>query len=81
VSIFVLRHVDRDTPRGYRVPGYPLTPALFCAGTAFMVYASVKWAASNVSWALWVTVGVVLVGIAVSLSSSRPSDSMNNPSF
>jgi basic amino acid/polyamine antiporter, APA family len=79
ISIFVLRRVDRDVPRGYRVPGYPLTPALFCAGTAFMVYASVRWAALNVSWALWAALGVLLAGLAASFLSSRPSDSMKNP--
>jgi basic amino acid/polyamine antiporter, APA family len=79
ISIFVLRRVDRNLERGYRVPGYPLTPALFCAGTAFMVYASVAWALKNVSWALWATVAVLAVGFVVSLLSRRPSDSIENP--
>jgi basic amino acid/polyamine antiporter, APA family len=79
ISIFILRRVDRHLERGYRVPGYPVTPVLFCAGTAFMVYASVAWAMTHVSWALWATLGVIAVGLIASLFSRRPSGSMTNP--
>lgn len=36
-SIFVLRHKRPDAPRPFRVPGYPLTPALFVIASAIIV--------------------------------------------
>jgi basic amino acid/polyamine antiporter, APA family len=44
VSLFVLRRQDPGTPRPFRVPLYPLTPALFCAASAFMLYSSLAFA-------------------------------------
>lgn len=37
VSVFVLRSRRPDLPRPFRVPGYPLTPALFVAAAAAIV--------------------------------------------
>ncbi len=36
-SVFVLRRRRPDTPRPFRVPGYPVTPALFIAAAAAIV--------------------------------------------
>src|SRR5213595_4121137 len=36
-SIFVLRRRRPDAPRPFRVPGYPMTPALFIAAAAAIV--------------------------------------------
>jgi basic amino acid/polyamine antiporter, APA family len=36
-SIFVLRHKRPDLPRPFRVPGYPITPALFVIASAIIV--------------------------------------------
>jgi APA family basic amino acid/polyamine antiporter len=33
-SVFVLRRTQRDRPRPYRVPGYPVIPALFVLASA-----------------------------------------------
>jgi basic amino acid/polyamine antiporter, APA family len=41
VSLFVLRRKDRAAPRPFRVPLYPLTPAVFCAACAFLLWSSV----------------------------------------
>src|SRR2546429_4460543 len=35
-SVFVLRRRRPDAPRPFRVPGYPVTPALFIAAAAAM---------------------------------------------
>ena len=43
VSLFVLRRKDPDTHRPFRVPLYPLTPVLFCAACAFMLWSSVAY--------------------------------------
>lgn len=42
VSLFVLRARVRDIPRPFRVPLYPLTPLVFCAVCAYLLYASVR---------------------------------------
>src|SRR2546430_15369610 len=36
-SVFVLRRRRPDAPRPFRVPGYPVTPALFIAAAAAIV--------------------------------------------
>jgi len=43
VSLFVLRQKDPDTVRPFRVPFYPLTPMLFCAACAFMLWSSMAY--------------------------------------
>jgi amino acid transporter len=41
VALFVLRRRDRDVERPFRVPLYPLTPALFCLSSAYLLYGSI----------------------------------------
>ena len=41
VALFVLRIKDPDTPRPFRVPGYPVVPFIFCAWCAYMVVGAV----------------------------------------
>lgn len=61
-SLFVLRHRDPAAERPYRVAAYPLTPALFCLSSLFMLYASVRYAWSNrAAEALW-TLGLLGAG-------------------
>ena len=43
VSLFVLRARDRDVPRAFRVPLYPLLPLLFCATSAYLLYSSLAY--------------------------------------
>lgn len=43
VSLFVLRRRDRDLPRPFRVPLYPLLPLLFCATSGYLLYASLAY--------------------------------------
>ncbi|MGA2032065.1 MAG: amino acid permease [Thermoguttaceae bacterium] len=65
-SLFVLRYREPHAPRPYRVPLYPLTPAIFCLSSLFMVYASMSWAIDNKSYeALW-SIGLLAVGLALS---------------
>jgi amino acid transporter len=44
VSLFVLRRRDRATPRPFRVPLYPVTPLVFCATCAYLLWSSVVYA-------------------------------------
>lgn len=57
-SIFVFRARMPDAPRPYRVPGYPLTPLLFCLASAAIVL--------NTLWTqpreAMIGLGVVLLG-------------------
>jgi APA family basic amino acid/polyamine antiporter len=41
ISLFVLRRRDPSAPRPFKVPLYPLTPVLFCAACAFLLWSSV----------------------------------------
>jgi APA family basic amino acid/polyamine antiporter len=43
LSLFVLRHRAADVPRPFRVPLYPVTPALFCLTGAYMLYSSLAY--------------------------------------
>ena len=57
------------------MPGYPVTPILFCLSCSFMVYSSVAYAVENRSWeAIW-SIAILLVGVALSFyrPGSTPS--------
>jgi basic amino acid/polyamine antiporter, APA family len=43
VSVFVLRRKDRDMPRVFRVPLYPVTPVLFCMICLYMLQSSISY--------------------------------------
>jgi len=61
VALFVLRIRDPQAQRPFRVPLYPLTPILFCASSAFLLYSSVAYAASND--AVHVALGLMATGV------------------
>ncbi|WP_375767416.1 amino acid permease [Archangium gephyra] len=54
VSLLVLRRREPDVPRPFRVPLYPLTPLLFCASCAYLLYSSLAYTGAG-----------ALVGVAV----------------
>ncbi|HUF94315.1 MAG TPA: amino acid permease [Candidatus Limnocylindria bacterium] len=43
VSLLVLRAREPHAVRPFRVPGYPLTPLLFCATSAYLLYSSLAY--------------------------------------
>ena len=43
-SLLALRRREPATPRPFRVPGYPWTPLCFCASSAYMLQASLRFA-------------------------------------
>lgn len=47
VALFVLRARDRDRPRPFKVPLYPLTPVVFIAACAYLCWSSIAYAASR----------------------------------
>ncbi len=46
-AVVVLRRREPDVDRPYRVPLYPLTPLVFCAAAAYLVYSSVEYAGAG----------------------------------
>jgi len=43
ISLFLLRWRDADRERPFRVPAYPLVPAIFCLGSLFMFYSTTRY--------------------------------------
>ena len=79
VSLFVLRYREPQTPRPYRVHGYPLVPLLFCLSSLLMVYASISYAYENRTYeALW-SVGILAVGAVMSYFDSSSSAAEKAP--
>jgi amino acid transporter len=67
VALFVLRKKEPDAPRPFRVPGYPVVPALFVAMCAYLLYASLAYHRTHAL----VGLAVLAVG-AVLLLFARP---------
>ena len=64
-SVFVLRRKEPDTSRPYKVIGYPVTAAIFCACCAFMIYSSISYALAFKPRGLLILSGVVMAGAIV----------------
>ncbi len=69
VSLFVLRRRDPTTPRPFRVPLYPLTPAVFCAACAYLLWSSLAYAGPGAVLGVAV-LAAGLVPLALSLRRS-----------
>ncbi|ASR43914.1 amino acid permease [Xanthomonas citri pv. mangiferaeindicae] len=68
IALFVLRRRDPDRPRPFRVPLYPALPLLFCATSAYLLYASLAYTGRGA------LVGVVVLAIGgLLLLRLRPS--------
>ncbi len=69
LSLFVLRRRDPSTPRPFRVPLYPVTPALFCLTGAYMLYNSLAFTGRGAL----AGVVVLALGLPVLLLARRSS--------
>lgn len=69
VGLFVLRRRDPDRTRPFRVPLYPLTPLLFCAVNAYLLWSSLAYT----GWGALVGAAVVAVGGVLLLYLRPPS--------
>ena len=67
LALFVLRRREPDRRRPFRVPFYPLTPLLFCATCAYLLYSSLAYT----GFGALLGVGVVLTGAVVLVVTSR----------
>lgn len=77
-SLFVLRwrHPQRALP--YRVPWYPLTPAVFCLTCGYMLYASLVYTGA----AAWIGLAVLAAGVPILFfqrSPPAPGDAPPHP--
>ena len=61
VSFFVLRRRDGAHERPFRVPFYPLTPAVFCLSSAYLLYSSLAYTGLGAL----VGITVLLLGVPV----------------
>jgi APA family basic amino acid/polyamine antiporter len=57
VGVMLLRKREPDLPRGFRVPGYPVTPVLAIMACAYILY-NLRWY-TWVAFAAWVSVALV----------------------
>jgi APA family basic amino acid/polyamine antiporter len=63
IALFVLRRKDAAAPRPFRVPLYPLLPAIFVATCAYLFYSSVTYARSQNAG--YVALSVMGAGVVV----------------
>jgi amino acid transporter len=60
-AVLVLRRRAPELPRPFRVPGYPVTPMVFLAGAAALLWG----ASGDVDRTAWYALGVMLLGLPV----------------
>lgn len=65
LSVFVLRRKEPDTPRPYKVSGFPVTTVIFCASCVFMLYSSVAYALAVKPIGLITVTCVLISGVIV----------------
>ena len=67
IALFVLRRKEPDAPRPFKVPGYPVVPAIFVLMCGYLLYSSVTYHRTHAIWGL----GVLAVGAVVMLVGGR----------
>jgi amino acid transporter len=63
VSLILLREKDPETPRPFRVPGYPVVPIIFCCWCAYLVVGTIveDWQKGAVE--SLIGVGILFIGL------------------
>jgi basic amino acid/polyamine antiporter, APA family len=69
VALFVLRAKEPDAPRPFRVPGYPVVPAIFVLMCGYLLYSSLAYHGKHAL----VGLGVLAVGAVVILAGRGAS--------
>jgi len=71
IALMVLRVREKDAPRPFRVPLYPLTPILFCLSAAAMLYSSLSFTGIGAS------AGVAVLALGLPFLYFVPRDAVN----
>lgn len=74
ISLFMLRRKDPETPRPFRVPLYPVLPALFCLTNAYLLWSSLAYVR------LGALVGLAVLAAGVLLMIPLKSPNKEEPS-
>ncbi len=75
LSLFALRSRDPGAARPYKVPFYPVTPALFVLSCAYMLYSSLAYTGVGALFG----VGVLAAGAVVMLLGNRGQTTVSEP--
>lgn len=67
IALFVLRLKEPNAPRPFKVPGYPVVPAIFVIMCGYLLYSSIAYHRTHAIWG----VGVLAVGAVVMLIGGR----------
>ena len=67
VALFVLRVREPDAPRSFRVPGYPVVPAIFVLMCGYLLYSSLAYHGKHAL----VGVAVLAIGAVILLIARR----------
>ncbi|HKC54314.1 MAG TPA: amino acid permease [Burkholderiales bacterium] len=67
IALFILRVKERDAPRPFRVPGYPVVPGIFVLTCAYLLYSSLAYHRAHAL----VGLAVLAVGAVVMLFGLR----------
>jgi basic amino acid/polyamine antiporter, APA family len=70
ISLFILRSREPNVERPFRVPLYPVLPALFCLSCAYLLYSSLAYVKTGALVAL----GLLAAGVVVSLFLGKPTE-------
>ncbi len=79
LSVIVLRFREPDVERPYKVTGYPVTPLIFSAVCAFLIYSSLNYARAARPKSLAVLAVMLAVGILIYLLTSARKTSVQQP--
>ncbi|MGH7316109.1 MAG: APC family permease, partial [Candidatus Rokuibacteriota bacterium] len=73
VALFVLRHREPEVARPFTVPLYPITPLVFCATCAYLLYASLAYSGTgSIIGVAVVALGALVLGLMGRSVPSRP---------
>jgi amino acid transporter len=75
IGLIVLRARDPGTPRPFKVPLYPLTPVIFIATCAYLLYSSLAY----VKGGAWAGVAVLAVGVVLLALNVRQAPQAGRP--
>jgi APA family basic amino acid/polyamine antiporter len=77
LALIVLRDSEPNRPRLFRLPLFPILPAIFCLSSGYMMLSSIDYVSRNLAWeALW-SVLVLISGFAVAWWRSRGASGGN----